>query len=114
MKASILFGADWENDSVEVLWRDAGRIFCRLCRNHDEGEKHAFIPIPAAVDHLTLESVNRLSHELELKSYLDDAWALRALELVRERGQTMLVVDNTRDEPLDRLMQEPIEIGLFL
>ena len=35
--ASILFGAGWENDSVEVLWRDAGRVFCRLWRNDAEG-----------------------------------------------------------------------------
>jgi hypothetical protein len=45
MKASILFGAGWENDSVEVLWRDPGRLFFRLWRNDAQGEKHAFIPI---------------------------------------------------------------------
>src|SRR5579859_2550637 len=114
MKASVLFGAGWENDSVEVLWRDAGRVFCRLWRNGAEGEKHAFIPIPSGVDRPTLESVNRLTHEHELKSYLDSAWALRPLELVRERGQTMLVVDYTGGEPLDRLVQQPMEIGQFL
>jgi hypothetical protein len=43
MKASILFGAGWENDSVEVQWRDAGRAFCKLWRNDDAGERHAFI-----------------------------------------------------------------------
>ncbi len=63
MNASVLFGAGWENDSVEVLWRDAGRAFCRLWRNDAEDEKHAFISIPADVDHPTLESVNRLTHE---------------------------------------------------
>jgi hypothetical protein len=26
MKGSVLFGAGWENDSVEVLWRDAESI----------------------------------------------------------------------------------------
>ena len=114
MKASILFGPGWENDSVEVLWRDAGRVFCRLRRNDAEGEKHAFIPIPADAEHPTLESINRLTHEHELKSYLDSAWALRPLELVRERGQTMLVVDYTGGEPLDRLVRQPMEIGQFL
>ena len=114
MKASILFGAGWENDSVEVLWRDAERVFCRLWRNDAEGEKHAFISIPAGVEHPTLESVNRLTHEHGLKTYLDGAWALRPLELVRERGQTMLVVDYTGGEPLDRLVREPMEIGQFL
>ena len=114
MKASILFGAGWENYSVEVLWRDAGRAFCRIWRNDAEGKKHAFIPIPADVEHLTQESVNRLTHEHELKNYLDSAWALRPLELLRERGQTMLVVDYPGGEPLDRLVGQPMEIGKFL
>lgn len=30
MNASVLFGAGWDNDSLEVLWRDAGRAFCGL------------------------------------------------------------------------------------
>src|SRR5580693_1377351 len=114
MKASVLFGAGWENDSIEVLWQDAGRVFCRLWRNDAEGEKHAFVPIPAGVEHPSLECVNRLTHEYELKSHLDSAWALRPLDLVRERGQTMLVVDYTGGEPLDRLVQQPMEIGQFL
>ena len=114
MKASALFGAGWEDDSVEVLWRDADRAFCRLWRNDAESETHAFIPIPSGADHSTLESVNRLTHEHDLQSYLDGSWALRPLELVRERGQTMLVVDYTGGEPLDRFVRQPMEIGQFL
>ena len=114
MKASALFGAGWEDDSLEVLWRDAGRAFCRLWRDDAEGERHAFIPITSGAEHPTLESVNRLTHEYELQRYLDSAWALRPLELVRERGQTMLVVDYTGGEPLDRLVRQPMEIGAFL
>ena len=114
MKASVLFGAGWENDSLEVLWRDAGRAFCRLWRDDADGGRYAFIPILSDVEHPTLESVNRLAHEFELREYLDGTWALRPLELVRERGQTMLVVDYTGGEPLDRLIREPMEIGQFL
>ena len=33
---------------------------------------------------------------------------------MRERGQTMLVVDYTGGEPLDRLVRQPMEIGQFL
>ncbi len=47
MKASVLFGVGWEDDSVEVLWRDSGRVFCRLCRHDAESEKHVFISVPA-------------------------------------------------------------------
>jgi len=112
MKASALFGAGWEDDSLEVLWRDADRAFCRLWRN--DAETHAFIPIACGTEHPSLESVNRLTHEHDLQSFLDSSWAVRPLELVRERGQTMLVVDYPGGEPLDRLVREPMEIGQFL
>src|SRR6266849_3384672 len=100
MKASALFGPDWENDSLEVLWQDSGRVFCRLWRDDAEGGRHAFIPILSGAEHPTLESINRLTHENEVKDYLDGAWALRPVELLRERGQTMLVVEYTGGEPL--------------
>ena len=114
MKASASFGAGWEDDSLEVLWQDPGRAFCRLRRDDAEGDKHAFIPVLSGAEHPTLDSINRLTHENELKDYLDAAWALRPVELVRERGRTMLVVDYTGGEPLDRLIRQPMEIGRFL
>ena len=79
MKASALFGAGWEHDPIEVLWQDAGRAFCRCWRGDVEGEKYAFIPVLSGAEHPTLESINQLTHECELKDYLDGAWALRPL-----------------------------------
>src|SRR5262245_60781402 len=93
MRASVLFGAGWEDDSLEVLWRDTGRAFCTLRRSDANRETHAFIPIPFGSENPSVESVNRLTHEYGLQDYLDGGWALRPLDLVRERGQTMLVVD---------------------
>jgi len=114
MKASVLFGAGWETDSIEVLWRDAGRAFCRLSRDDNDVGRHAFIPVLSDAEHPTLDSLNRLTHEFELREYLDAAWALRPLELVRDRGQMMLVVDYIAGEPLDRLVGQPMEIGELL
>ena len=114
MKASVWFGAGWENDWLEVLWQDAGRAFCRLCRDDADGSRYAFISILSDSEHPILESVNRLAHEFELREYLAGTWALRPLELVRDGGQAMLVVDYTGGEPLDRLIREPMEIGRFL
>ena len=71
MKASVLLGTGWEDDSLQVLWRDAGRAFCRLRRNDAATEAHAFIPFPSGAEHPTLESVNRLTHEYELREYLE-------------------------------------------
>jgi len=50
MKASVLFGAGWENESLEVLWRDAERAFCRLWRDDAD--------LPEPID-LDLDPVNR-------------------------------------------------------
>ena len=41
-------------------------------------------------------------------------WAVRPLELVREHGRTMLVLEDPGGEPLDRLLGRPMEIGRFL
>ncbi|MGH8139279.1 MAG: trifunctional serine/threonine-protein kinase/ATP-binding protein/sensor histidine kinase [Steroidobacteraceae bacterium] len=114
MNASVLLGASREGDLLEVLWEDAERVFCRLSRNDAEGHRHAFIPAVVGAEHPTLESINRLAHEYELKDYLDGAWALRPLEFFREGGRAMLVVEYTGGEPLDRLIPKPMEIGSFL
>src|SRR5207244_8598095 len=63
-------------------------------------------PWPAIVD--------RLAHEYALKDDLDGAWAVRPLELVRERGRTMLVFEDPGGEPLARALGVPMEMGAFL
>ena len=115
MKASALFGAGWEDESVEVLWKDRERLFCRLWQNGAEGSgKHAFIPFPVRTEQPTSESITRLRHEYELRDYVDRAWALQPVALVRERGRMMLVVEYTGGEPLDRLIDGPMEFRRFL
>ena len=114
MTAPALLGTGREGDLLEVLWEDADRIFCKLSRNDVGGHRHAFIPTVVGAAHPTLESLNRLAHEYELKECLDGAWALQPLELVRERGQSMLVVDYSGGEPLDRLTGQPMETRQFL
>jgi PAS domain S-box-containing protein len=114
MNASVSFSASGGNGTLEVLWEDTGRAFCRLSRDVAERPRHAFIPILSGDDHPTLESINRLTHEYELKDYLDTAWALRPVEFVRDPGRLMLVVEYTGGEPLDRLTGQPMEIGRFL
>jgi PAS domain S-box-containing protein len=111
MNASVLPSPSREGDSKEVLWEDADRVFCRLSRKDAEGHRHAFIP---CAEHPALESLNRLAHEYELREYLDRAWALRPIELLSTPGQSMLIVDYAGGVPLDRLVGQPMEIGLFL
>ena len=114
MNAATLSHASGRDDSMEVLWEDTERVFCRLLQKDAEGHRHAFVPILAGADNPTFESINRLAREYELKNYLDGAWALRPVELVREPEQTMLVVEYAGGEPLDHLIRQPMEIGEFL
>src|SRR3954470_10689711 len=106
MKASVLLGAGWENDSLELLWQDAGRAFCRFRRDGAQSDRHAFVTVPSGAERPTVESINRLTHEYELREYVDCAWALRPIELRRERGRTMLFVEYTGGEP-------PLSHGIF-
>src|SRR5262245_1779955 len=100
--------------SAEVLWEDGERLLCRRWRNYANSDQHAVLVTLPVAEHPTPGSLNRLTHEYELKDDLDDAWAARPLELVRERGNTVLVLKDPGGEPLDRLICPPMEVGEFL
>src|SRR5437660_8112625 len=109
MNPSSWFGAG--DGSVQVLWEDGERVFCRRWR---DGDRNAVLAVLPAAEHPTPGSLNRLTHEYGLKDDLDRAWAVRPLELVRERGRTMLLLEDPGGEPLDRILGEPMELGRFL
>src|SRR5579862_560937 len=114
MKASVSLSTSEAIDSLEVLWEDTERAFCRLRRHDTDALLHAFLPIRSEAGHPTLETINRFTREYELRDHLDAAWALRPVELVRERERPMLLVEYIGGEPLDRLTGQPMEIGRFL
>ena len=49
-----------------------------------------------------------------MRDELDGAWAVRPLELGRDRGRTALVLEDPGGEPLERLLGAPMEVGRFL
>jgi len=107
-------GGDLGDDSPEVLWEHAERVFFRLRSVDAEGDRYAFMPTRSGIEHSMLHGARRLTHEYELKDYLDAEWALRPVELVREHGQTSLFVEFSGGIPLDRLIRQPMEIERFL
>ena len=58
--------------------------------------------------------LDRLAHEYGLKDVLDGAWAARPLALERERGGSMLLLEDPGGEPLERLLGAPMAVGSFL
>jgi PAS domain S-box-containing protein len=99
--------------ALQVLWESPERVFCRVPRSGAE-DGFAFMSATAEGDHPTVESMDRLVHEYDLRSHLDASWALRPTELVREHGQTMLFVDYAGGEPLDHLLGQPMGMDRFL
>jgi serine/threonine protein kinase len=56
----------------------------------------------------------RLENEYEFRAKLDPAWAVLPLELVRHKERTMLVLEDLGGEPLDRILDGPLELARLL
>jgi hypothetical protein len=85
-----------------VLWEDGDRVFCRGLRKANNGDWTTVLAVISASEPPTPNYLDRLVHEFELKEELDSAWAARPLELVRERGRVMLVLEDAGGKPLER------------
>jgi PAS domain S-box-containing protein len=101
------------NSSLQVLWEDDERVFCRgEC--HADGHGSTVLAVLPAAEHPASATLDRLAHEYGLRNELDAAWAVQPLELVRERGRTLLVLKDPGGVPLDHLIGPPMELGKFL
>jgi PAS domain S-box-containing protein len=99
--------------NFQVLWEDDERAFCRGASHANAARSAVLVVLPAA-EHPAPATLDRLAHEYGLKDELDGAWAVRPLELVREVGRTMLVLEDLGGEPLERLLGAPMELERFL
>src|ERR1700722_19857332 len=98
----------------EVLWEDTERVLRRCWRRAADGGSYSVLEVVPGEEHATLATLNRLIHEYELKDDLNEAWAAQPLELVRERGEIMLVLKDPGGEPLDGLIGQPFAIEIFV
>src|SRR5271154_4725206 len=79
---------------LQVLREDGGFAFCRGWRNSAEGRRNNVLVVLPASDQPTPATLDRLAHEYALKDELDSAWAVRPLELLQDRGRTVLVLED--------------------
>ena len=104
----------YADSGSQILWRDSERIFHRGWRLDDDGKRRDVLIASPAANHPSRSSLERLTHEYELKDELDATWAVRPLELVREANRTVLVLDDAGSEPLEMLLGTPMDMGRFL
>ena len=115
LSLSPFAGEGGQDSGCQVLWEDGERVFRRGWRlGEDDSRSPVLVVLPVAA-HPSPSSLDRLTHEHGLKEELDRAWAMRPLEIVRDGGRTMLVLEDVGDfEPLDRLLAAPMEVESFL
>jgi predicted ATPase len=102
------------DESLQVLWVDGERAFCRASRPGSAGSLTTVLAVRPIAQHPPPFTLEQLAHEYALKDELDSAWAVRPLELMREDGRTTLVLEDPGGEPLEALLGTPMELGRFL
>ena len=109
-----LLNSAYADGSSKILWEDGERVFIRGWRLENDGKRRAVLLVAPAAEHPSRSSLDRLTHEYELKDELDRSWALRPLDLVRDTGRTVLVLEDEGGEPVDQLLGVPMDVGRFL
>jgi PAS domain S-box-containing protein len=79
-----------------------------------EGRRTTALTVLLAGEQPALPTLDRQEYENELKDELDGAWTVRPLELEREDGRTLALLEDPDCEPLDGLLGAPMELGRFL
>ena len=101
-------------DVFQPLWEDGDRVLSRGWRDGGDGRQIAALIVEPAANPFVSGALDRLSHEYGLKDELGSAWAVRPLELARERGRTLLVLEDPGGDPLERLLGQPMALESFL
>ncbi|MEX3940528.1 AAA family ATPase [Paraburkholderia sp. BR10937] len=90
-------------ESLQAAWNDGAYVVCRGKRRVDDDTRESVLIVCPARNQSNREVVGRLAHEYALADKLDCPAAARPLQLLDEQGQTMLVLEDAGDEPLETL-----------
>ncbi len=113
MGPSFRFGSNGIGN-LEILSEDSGVVFARGWRDGTEAKRGGVLVVFPASEQPAPATVDRLTHEYSFKEILESTWAVRPLELLRDRGQTLLVFEDPGGALLSSLLRTPMEVGQFL
>jgi len=113
LNVSGSFGAGGNGD-LQVLWNDGERILCRRALDENIDRARTVLAVLPVAEHPAPTILDRLDNEFALRDELSSAWAARPLELLREGGRTILVLEDLGGEPLESHLAHPMEIRRFL
>src|SRR5258708_19800276 len=100
---------------LEPLRQDGEFILYRGLRQSETGKSlSSTLALSPVMERPAPGSLRKIEHEFSLKEDLDPAWAVRPLALTQDQGRTMLLLEDPGGEPLDRLLEVPMEPQQFL
>jgi PAS domain S-box-containing protein len=94
--------------------RSDGEFVLGRGRNSTVSSAVSILVLAPVAEHPAPELIRRLEHEYALSAELDAAWAVRPTQLTRDHGRTALILEDPGGEPLDRLLEAPLELEQFL
>jgi|SRR6516165_1885625 serine/threonine protein kinase len=97
--------------ALESFRENAEFILYRGRRDADSSHILAIAPLSK---HPTQGVLRRLEHEYTFRTKVDPAWAVVPLALVREKGETILVLEDPGGQPLDLLLERRLNLTEFL
>src|SRR5690242_10369937 len=95
--------------NLQVLWEDGERVFCRGQR-HANGHRAAMLAVLLHAALPTPANVVIFAAECGLREALEDAWAVRPVEIGRYRRPNMLLNGARRSGSLHRLFGPAMEV----
>src|SRR4051812_8401704 len=102
------------NETFQLLWQDGERTLYRGQWFDETRTPYSVLALRTTVERPSPTSVDRLAHEYELRDILESGWAARPIELIRDHGRTVLVLEDPGGEPLERRLRDPMETSKFL
>ncbi len=101
--------------ALEALHADGEFILYRgRHRRHADASPSSLLLLAPVAPRPARETLAKIEHEYSLREELAPTWAARPLALAHHSGQPVLVLEDPGGEPLDRIIQRPMELGQIL
>src|SRR5207302_3436095 len=114
-RVSLEAAVDLSEYVLETLRRDGGLVLSRgRYRSPAASSTRSILLLATISEHPPAATLKKLEHEYALERELRSAWAAQPVALTEHQGRTTLVLEDPGGEPLDGLLREPMELGLFL
>ena len=96
---------------LETLHQDGEFILYRGERTSiGETGPASLLALSAVAEHPAPETIQKIEHEFSLRDDLDPAWAIRPIGLTQKQSQIILLLEDSKGQPLDRLFGWPMEL----